>query len=193
MTRAKKIIKKKIPKRKTEKTRKRNPISKCSLKPSQDIIIPDDSEKNNSEKLLQKYDDILILVKCGNLFMMNFLDKNIEDQRQTDANEMKDSPKKIETPKTPQKKKSNKTKMKKKKKLYETNNISRITTRVFDDNKTPKSDSYPEFKSQVKKEDVVQSINFDVIRNISTNQDYGPDVISQSHLIRFPISRNKNG
>ena len=191
MTRTKKIIKKKILKRKTEKTRKRNQISKCSLKPSQDIIIPDDSEKNNSEKLLQNYDDILILVKCGNLFMMNFLDKNIEDQRQTDANEMKDSPKKIETPKTPQKKKSNKIKMKKK--LYETNDISRITTRVFDDNKTPKSDSYPEFISQVKKEDVVQSINFDVIRNISTNQDYGPDVISQSHLIRFPISRNKNG
>ena len=77
------------------------------------------------------------------------------------ANEMKeDSPKKIETPKTPQKKKNNKTKMKKK--LYETNDISRITTRVFDDNKTPKSDSYPEFISQVKKEDVVQSINFDV-------------------------------
>ena len=191
MTKTKNIIRKKNPKGKTEKTRKRNPISKCSLKPSQDIIIPDDSEKNNSEKLLQKYDDILILVKCGNLFMMNFLDKNIEDQRQTDANEMKDSPKKIETPKTPQKKKNNKTKMKKK--LNETNNISRITTRVFDDNKTPKSDSYPEFKSQVKKEDVVQSINFDVIRNILTNQEYGPDLISQSHLIRFPISRNKNG
>ena len=124
--------------------------------------------------------------------MMNFLDKNIGDQRQTDVNEMKEeSPKKIETTKTPQKKKNNKTKMKKK--LNETNNISRITTRVFDDNKTPKSDSYPEFISQVKKEDVVQSINFDVIRNISTNQDYGPDVISQLHLIRFPISRNKNG
>ena len=192
MTRAKKIIKKKNPKRKTEKTRKRNQISKCSLKHSQDIIIPDDSEKNNSEKLLQKYDDFLVLVKCDNLFMMNFLDKNIGDQRQTDANEMKeDSPKKIETPKTPQKKKNSKTKMKKK--LNETSNISRITTRVFDDNKTPKSDSYPEFKSQVKKEDVVQLINFDVIRNISTNQDYGPDLISQSHLIRFPISRNKNG
>ena len=192
MTRTKKIIKKKNPKRKTEKTRKRNQISKCSLKPSQDIIIPDDSEKNNSEKLLQKYDDFLVLVKCDNLFMINFFDNNIGDQRQTDANEMKeDSPKKIETPKTPQKKKNNKTKMKKK--LYETNDISRITTRVFDDNKTPKSDSYPEFKSQVKKEDVVQLINFDVIRNISTNQDYGPDVISQLHLIRFPISRNKNG
>jgi len=192
--RTKKIIKKKNPKRKTEKTRKRNQISKCSLKPSQDIIIPDDSEKNDSEKLLQNYYDILILVKCDNLFMMNFLDKNIGDQRQTDANEMKEeSPKKIENTKTPKKKKSSKTKMKKKKKLYETNNISRITTRVFDDNKTPKSDSYPEFISQVKKEDVVQSINFDVIRNISTNQDYGPDVISQSHLIRFPISRNKNG
>ena len=192
MTRTKKIIKKKNPKRKPEKTRKRNQISKCSLKPSQDIIIPDDSEKNNSEKLLQKYDDFLVLVKCDNLFMINFLDNNIGDQRQTDANEMKeDSPKKIETPKTPQKKKNNKTKMKKK--LYETNDISRITTRVFDDNKTPKSDSYPEFISQVKKEYVVQSINFDVIRNISTNQDYGPDVISQLHLIRFPISRNKNG
>ena len=192
MTRTKKIIRKKNPKRKTEKTRKRNQISKCSLKPSQDIIIPDDSEKNNSEKLLQNYDEILILVKCNNLFMMNFLDKNIGDQRQTDVNEMKEeSPKKIETTKTPQKKKNNKTKMKKK--LYETNDISRITTRVFDDNKTPKSDSYPEFISQVKKENVVQSINFDVIRNISTNQDYGPDVISQSHLIRFPISRNKNG
>jgi hypothetical protein len=192
MTRAKKIIKKKNPKRKTEKTRKRNIISKCSLKASQYIIIPDDSEKNNSEKLLQKYDDFLVLVKCDNLFMINFLDNNMGDQRQTDVNEMKeDSHKKIETPKTPQKKKNNKTKMKKK--LYETNDISRITTRVFDDNKTPKSDSYPEFISQVKKEDVVQSINFDVIRNISTNQDYGPDVISQSHLIRFPISRNKNG
>ena len=192
MTKTKKIIKKKNPKGKTEKTRKRNQISKCSLKPSQDIIIPDDSEKNNSEKLLQKYDDFLVLVKCDNLFMINFFDNNIGDQRQTDANEMKeDSPKKIETPKTPQKKKNNKTKMKKK--LYETNDISRITTRVFDDNKTPKSDSYPEFISQVKKEDVVQSINFDVIRNISTNQDYGPDLLSQSHLIRFPISRNKNG
>ena len=192
MTKTKNIIRKKNPKGKTEKTRKRNPISKCSLKPSQRIIIPDDSEKNNSEKLLQKYDDFLVLVKCDNLFMINFLDNNIGDQRQTDANEMKeDSPKKIETPKTPQKKKNNKTKMKKK--LYETNDISRITTRVFDDNKTPKSDSYPEFISQVKKEDVVQSINFDVIRNISTNQDYGPDVMSQSHLIRFPISRNKNG
>ena len=192
MTRTKKIIKKKNPKRKTEKTRKKNQISKCSLKPSQDIIIPDDSEKNNSAKLLQKYDDFLVLVKCDNLFMMNFLDKNIGDQRQTDANEMKeDSPKKIETTKTPQKKKNNKTKMKKK--LNETSNISRITTKVFDDNKTPKSDSYPEFKSQMKKEDVVQSINFDAIRNISTNQDYGPDLISQSHLIRFPISRNKNG
>ena len=192
MTKTKNIIRKKNPKGKTEKTRKRNPISKCSLKPSQRIIIPDDSEKNNSEKLLQKYDDILILVKCGNLFMMNFLDKNIGDQRQTDVNEMKEeSPKKIETTKTPQKKKNNKTKMKKK--LYETNDISRITTRVFDDNKTTKSDSYPEFKSQMKKEDVVQSISFDAIRNISTNQDYGPDLISQSHLIRFPISRNKNG
>ena len=192
MPRTKKLIRKKNPKRKTEKTRKRNQISKCSLKHSQDIIIPDDSEKNNSEKLLQKYDDFLVLVKCDSLFMINFLDNNIGDQRQTDANEMKeDSPKKIETPKTPQKKKNNKTKMKKK--LYETNDISRITTRVFDDNKTPKSDSYPEFISQVKKEDVVQSINFDVIRNISTNQDYGPDLISQSHLIRFPISRNKNG
>ena len=192
MTKTKNIIRKKNPKGKTEKTRKRNLISKCSLKASQDIIIPDDSEKNNSEKLLQKYDDFLVLVKCDNLFMINFLDNNIGDQRQTDANEMKeDSPKKIETPKTPQKKKNSKTKMKKK--LNETSNISRITTRVFDDNKTTKSDSYPEFKSQMKKEDVVQSINFDVIRNISTNQDYGLDVISQLHLIRFPISRNKNG
>ena len=192
MPRTKKLIRKKNPKRKTEKTRKRNQISKCSLKASQDIIIPDDSEKNNSEKLLQKYDDFLVLVKCDNLFMINFFDNNIGDQRQTDANEMKeDSPKKIETPKTPQKKKNSKTKMKKK--LNETSNISRITTRVFDDNKTTKSDSYPEFKSQMKKEDVVQSISFDAIRNISTNQDYGPDLISQSHLIRFPISRNKNG
>ena len=102
MTKTKNIIRKKNPKGKTEKTRKRNLISKCSLKASQDIIIPDDSEKNNSEKLLQKYDDFLVLVKCDNLFMINFLDNNIGDQRQTDANEMKeDSPKKIETPKTP--------------------------------------------------------------------------------------------